>query len=588
MRQSVLARSALVALAVAVTVVAQREQLRQHATTSFVVVDAAVAVAFVIAGLGAWRLGSRPMLGTVAVLGAVAWQVGTLAMAFQESPVTFPLFALSGYHDVVLAFLMLSYPAGLLVTRARRTAFGLLVLGCVAGSVNRLVSFDPRAWGCDECPSNPFAVSADEGRFVWLQEWTGRFLGAVVAMIAVITVVRWATGSVVARRAAGAVPIAGTVWAVLFLQDTFLRPAEELVIADPAAFYVMAAARGAIPLGVVAGLIWIVVGQSRISDLFASLDESAGRDRIEPVLQAVVGDPRLEMWWRSDEGTYARSDAPERQLSAVDADRHQVVTTIAADDGAVLGLLKHDVALLDDQRFSTAIHASVRLIADHERLSRQVISQLDEVRASRIRILAAAGAERARLERDLHDGSQQRLVSLALQLRSARDALGGEDPGGFGDTLDRAMKELGEAVADLRELARGIHPTALSDGGLAAALPLLADRIPLPTAIHVTLPGRLPVETEAALYFVAAEALTNAVKHASADTCSVDVRIDAGRLVLTVDDDGIGGAVVAHQGGLRGLCDRIEAFGGNLSVTSDNRSGTRVVATVPLDPAVSR
>jgi signal transduction histidine kinase len=192
----------------------------------------------------------------------------------------------------------------------------------------------------------------------------------------------------------------------------------------------------------------------------------------------------------------------------------------------------------------------------------------------------AGDAARRKLERDLHDGAQQRLVGLALDLRLARERLK-DDPEAAATMLDEASAELARATEELRELARGIHPAVLSDRGLEAAVESLAKRAPLPVEIDASLKGRLPEPVEAAAYFVVSEALTNVVRHSGADRAEVGIRRDNGRLLVEVRDDGSGGADPAGSG-LRGLADRVAALDGTLRVDDPAAGGTVVRADIPL------
>ena len=204
-----------------------------------------------------------------------------------------------------------------------------------------------------------------------------------------------------------------------------------------------------------------------------------------------------------------------------------------------------------------------------------------EIHASRARIIEAAGEARRRLERNLHDGAQQRLVSLSVSLRLAESLLD-SDPDAARSVITGSREELAAALAELRELARGIHPAVLTDQGLAAALQALAVRTPLPIEIDVP-PGRLPSPVEAALYYVVAEAVTNVVKHAHATGAAVTVAADEYVVTVTIADDGIGGADADEGTGLRGLRDRVTALDGSLVIESNEDGGTRVVAEIPLD-----
>jgi signal transduction histidine kinase len=214
-------------------------------------------------------------------------------------------------------------------------------------------------------------------------------------------------------------------------------------------------------------------------------------------------------------------------------------------------------------------------------LLRSRLSQLvEELRASRARIVEAGTAERRRLERDLHDGAQSRLVALALLLRTARARAGG-DPA-LAELLDRAQEELQTSLAELRELARGIHPAVLTDRGLEPALEALTARVPVPVTLEVESAARLPEPVESAAYFVVSEALANVAKYAQATQASVAVRQANGSVTVEVADDGVGGADAAGGSGLRGLADRLAALDGTLSLDSPAGRGTRLHAVIPV------
>jgi len=204
--------------------------------------------------------------------------------------------------------------------------------------------------------------------------------------------------------------------------------------------------------------------------------------------------------------------------------------------------------------------------------------QAEELRQSRARIVAAGDDARKRLERNLHDGAQQHLVASLISLRSLRDRVA--DPV-VNEPLATAVDELGEAVEELLELARGIHPVGLTERGLAVAVGQLASRAPLPVSVDVPA-GRYPAPVEAAAYYVVSEALANVSKFADAGSASVRVAEDDGRLQVTVEDDGVGGADPTHGSGLRGLADRVAALEGTFVVDSPGGSGTRVRAEIPL------
>jgi signal transduction histidine kinase len=216
---------------------------------------------------------------------------------------------------------------------------------------------------------------------------------------------------------------------------------------------------------------------------------------------------------------------------------------------------------------------------EHRR-ARALRERVDDLRTARQRIIEAADQERRRIERDLHDGAQQRMVALSLTLGIIQSKL---EPGSeLAPLVAQAREDAQAAVNELRELARGIHPALLSDRGLEAALEALAARAPVPVEVNGVPEERLPPAVESAVYFVTAETLTNVAKYADACTASIELVVDGDRLTLEISDDGVGGAGTSQGSGLAGLCDRIEALDGELTVDSPPGGGTTVRARIPL------
>jgi signal transduction histidine kinase len=217
------------------------------------------------------------------------------------------------------------------------------------------------------------------------------------------------------------------------------------------------------------------------------------------------------------------------------------------------------------------------------RLDAELRARLEDLRTSRARLVEAGDIERRRLERDLHDGAQARLVGLALLLGHARRRVA-TDPEETAGLLDRAVAELKTSLAELRELARGIHPAVLTDHGLEPALHVLADRVPVPVTLQADEGERFPAPVEIAAYFVVSEALANVAKYAQATAATVAVRSANGCVTVDVTDDGIGGADAAQGSGLRGLADRVAALDGTLSLESPAGQGTHLHAEIPCQP----
>jgi signal transduction histidine kinase len=206
---------------------------------------------------------------------------------------------------------------------------------------------------------------------------------------------------------------------------------------------------------------------------------------------------------------------------------------------------------------------------------------IEELRTSRQRLVTAQDEERRRLERDLHDGAQQRLVAIALGVRMARSLVPAA-AGDLGARLDQAAEQLALALSELREFARGIHPAILTERGLAAALQSLAERSPIPATVSSTLDGRLPAPVEATTYFVVSEALANVGKYSKATAVTITIEQRDGEVVTVIADDGIGGADASKGSGLRGLADRVAVVDGTLEIDSPPREGTRMTCRIPV------
>jgi len=257
-------------------------------------------------------------------------------------------------------------------------------------------------------------------------------------------------------------------------------------------------------------------------------------------------------------------------------DARRTVTEID-HQGERVAAIVHDRA--QDTETVRAAGAATALMLENQRLDAELRANLVELRASRARLVEAADGERRRLERNLHDGAQSRLVALALNLRLARmSTTDGSDTAAL---LDGSIDELGQSLKELRDLARGIHPAVLSERGLEPAVRALAARTPVPVDVVGQAAGRLPAAVETAAYFVVSEALTNVSKYAGARHATVRVERVDGQLLVEVSDDGVGGARASDGSGLRGLSDRVAALSGTLDVSSPPGRGTRLRAHLP-------
>ena len=323
------------------------------------------------------------------------------------------------------------------------------------------------------------------------------------------------------------------------------------------------------------GILLTRFARGNIAALALELGRGIPIGGLRDALARTLRDPTLELAFAAPSGDGLVDPAGQPYEPPADGSG-RAIARLERDDGELLGVLVHDPALeREDQGLVPAVATVARMALENERLAAQVRAQLDEVRASRLRIIEAGDTERRRVERDLHDGAQQRLVALTMRLEAARTTVDGA-----GELIDRTTEELRAAIAEVRDLARGLHPTILTEAGLRAAIEALAERTPIPIDIDVP-ERRFAPSIEATAYFVVAEALTNVVRYAAATLAQVRATVTAGDLIVEVRDDGRGGADTGRGSGLRGLEDRLSTVGGTLAVTSEPGEGTTLIATMP-------
>jgi signal transduction histidine kinase len=332
------------------------------------------------------------------------------------------------------------------------------------------------------------------------------------------------------------------------------------------------------PLAFELGLLGSRLARGAVAGLVVELGQMRAPGKLREALARALHDPGLALaYWLPEQRRYVDLEGRRVQLTENGGSR---VATIVEREGRRVAALVHDVSLRDDPELVEAVCAAAGLALENERLQAELRAHLDKLRASRVRIVEAADAERRRLERDLHDGTQQRLVSVSMALGLAQSKLG-SDPEAAGRILEETRGTLGAALQELRELSQGIHPGVLTERGLGPALQELAYVAPVSVEFAVALKERLPEAVEAAGYYVVAEALANVAKYASATAVSVRVGRLNGRLRVEVTDDGVGGADPARGSGLRGLADRVEALGGAFAFESQPGEGTRLQAEIP-------
>jgi signal transduction histidine kinase len=327
--------------------------------------------------------------------------------------------------------------------------------------------------------------------------------------------------------------------------------------------------------GLLAGLLVAPWQRAAVADLVIELGE-ARPGTLRGELSRALGDPSLEIgYWLADRAVFV--DAAGRVLFLPGPGSGRSVTVVERE-GQPVAVLVHDPAVLEDPGLLEAVASAAQLAAANARLQAEVQARVEELAASRRRILEARDEERGRLERRLHDGAEARLGELAVTLRRGRRSASGEQTS---DQIARAEDQLARTLEELRRLAQGLHPRVLDEHGLQGALAALASDFPLPVDVGVMTDQVLP-QVAVVAYFVCAEALANVAKHAAAACVTVSVTTGDGLLRVEIADDGVGGADPARGSGLRGLADRVETFGGTLWVESVPGRGTRLAAEIPL------
>jgi signal transduction histidine kinase len=533
--------------------------------------------AFIGTGIFAWL--RRPENNFGALMTAIGFSACIAALRVSTDPWVFIfglLFITSQW--ALLYHLLLAFPGGILQNRLERLLVAGMYFSAVVVHPVQVLFQDTTRLGL---PENPLLIESHPDLAMTISRARFWFALVLLTALAVILIRRWAGARGPQRHTLAPVLVSGGL--VMVLLGVWY--AAMLAHLDPGLVDGLEDARyvvlPTVPFAFLVGLLRSrVAGATVVSEVIARLgDPSLRRSGLSRALAEALDDSSLELaYWVPEQGEYV--DAAGRRVELPPEGSDRIVTPLEAG-GEPVAVLIHDAALEEERELVRAVGAAAALTLENERLAAELRAKVEELSASRARIVESGDAARRRLERDLHDGTQQRLVSLALSLRILHSRIDG-DPGAVRE-LEAARSELDGALAELRELARGIHPSVLSDRGLDVALDGLAHRAPLPVELEGTAGERLPGRVESAAYFVVAEALTNVAKYAQATHASVNLTRDDGRLLVEVSDDGVGGADPSTGSGLRGLVDRVSALGGRLEVDSQSGRGTTVRATIPCE-----
>jgi signal transduction histidine kinase len=526
-----------------------------------------IVLPYVFAGLIAWWRRPQSRFGPLMVAAGFTMLLSGLQWANLALPYTVGLF-----FDLapVILFLhvFLAFPGGGLERRAERvlvaagyaTAFGLQL-------VKMLLAYGG--------PDNLLAVATELSVANTVEDVQLLTLCAMsLAGIGLLALRRRGPGRPLRRSVALLVDsfaLGLVMLALLMLAGSFAWPSFETI--RRITFGVV----GIAPVAFLVGLLSARLARSTVADLLVELRSDPPPAKLPEVFGRALRDPSLSLaYWLPEFDSWADLDGRAVTLPAEDSGR---ATTIIARDGVRLAALVHDRSLNDEPELLDAVSAAAAISLENGRLNAELHARLEELRGSRERVIEAGQKERQRLERNLHDGAQQRLVALSLNLSMLEQRLG-DDPDAKAH-VDEARREIALSLQELRDVAHGIHPAVVSGHGLPVALEMLTARAPVPVRLTVDLDGRLSERLEVAAYYVVSESLANIGKHARASSATVDVARVNGDLVVEIVDDGVGGADTERGTGLRGLADRVEALGGRLRVWTPRGGGTRVRAEMP-------
>jgi len=563
------------AAGIAVGLAAEYFSIHAHTPENHLL-DLVVGWAFIGAGLVAWWRRPENRIGPLMAAVGFTWFIGNFGNASQ--PVVYSLgSAFESVSAVVLAHVVLAYPEG----KLGRPERAMMIVGytwILGTGVVKALTFDPSSFLHCDCPHGGLAFLPSKTAYD-----TVNSLENVIGVLFSLTVFwllirRYVRSTPAMRRLLRPLWVASALTALVIVSNGVSNAVDEQSAAATVTSVLQRVAELLVPIALLYGLFRSRLAQSAVADLVTELAQPMPPGRLREVLARTLGDTSLQLvYWLEDAGEFVDEDGRPIEVSRL-GDR-RAVTALEAD-GRPLAAMIHDPGLLVDPGLIDAVAAAARLALENERLQAEIRAQLEEVRASRARIVQAGDAERRRVERDLHDGAQQRLVTLSLALRMALEQLNGADPE-VRATLEEASGELARALAELRELARGIHPSILTEAGLGPALESLAERSTIAASVVATPIRRLPEEVEASAYFVVSESLANAAKHSGARSVRIGARVDGGWLLVEVVDDGVGGADPSGGSGLRGLADRVAAVNGRLTVRSPAGGGTRIEAAIP-------
>ena len=525
--------------------------------------------AYVLCGLVAWSRRPASRFGPLLIAAGFANFLSTLSWTTNDLSYTIGQ-ALDFLPPVLFLHVFLAFPTGRLHGRVERA---IVAAGYVVAISFELVRMAAGSFG----PNNLLEVTQSPDVGFWALR---------LQLLTMSAVCLAGIGVLVDRRRRWGRPLRGSIAlltgffglglamiAFLFLSIAFGGPAVREIR------WGTLAAIGLAPLAFLFALLHARLARSAVGGLLVELHGDLAPADLRDALARALRDPSLTLaYWLPDFQAYVDLDG-RKVLLREDGGRQ---TTAIDRNGAHVAALVHDAALTDEPELLEAVTAAAGIAIENARLHAELRARLEELRGSRARVLAAGQSERQRLERNLHDGAQQRLIALSLELSMLEEQVAADSA-----TVDRiaaARAEIASSLEELREVARGLHPAVVSGHGLEVALEQLTARAAVPVRLTVTLGSRLPEALEVAAYYLVSESLANIGKYARASSATVEVERRDTDVVVEIVDNGVGGAHEEGGSGLRGLADRIEALDGKLRVWSPVGGGTRVRAEIPCAP----
>ena len=561
----ILGLAAVASCALTAALASANEELYQPALRVLLV--SWVTLPFIFAGIVAWRRRPDSAFGPLMILAGFVTQLSVLQWTNQS------LFSTIGQLcDLLVAavwlHLFLAYPTGRLAGRAERV---IVVIGYVAAVGLQVVIL--MLGGFND--QHLLTVVKRQAAAETVQNVQLVLLSVLALTGVVLMWRRWRSLPLWQRRRPAQIVIncfslSLVMLAALLIAGAFELPGFEII--RLATF----AVAGLAPLAFLAGLLDARLAKAGVGELLVQLRADPAPDLLE-LLAKALRDPTLSLvYWLPQYGSWADQDGNPATLPEPDSGRR---VTVVNQNGEPIAALVYDATLGDEPELVEAVSAAAGIALENGRLQAELRARLQELHGSRTRVVEAQQNERRRLERNLHDGAQQRLVALALELGMLAEQAD-SDPS-TQTRLKRARGEVTQSLDELRDIARGLHPAVVSGHGLAVALDSLVAATPLDVRLKTDGLPRLSEPLEVAAYYVVSESLTNAAKHAHARRVTVDVGVKDGTLIAEIVDDGVGGADSERGTGLRGLADRVEALNGRLRIWSTAGNGTRVRAEIP-------